>query len=301
MTKTLVRTDSNANASKSTQKRTGCSTTETEFPCSKCANEVRDGENGVACDQCGDWVHAKCAGLSNAVIKVLKENDNIDFTCDQCKVSNRKRVDVLEAKIAELTDTIERRFADLAGKFDSISMDRQTFPAPRAPPLPFSRSAPLPSSPAFTQAVDEVVELKLKSRNAVLFGVPEVEGQNDLTVVRDFLATHTDGNYDTVNPLDVLYTFRDGPKVDGQPRFLKVALVTSQVKQHFITFNKVVKPGSNLPLRSRPDLTYQQRVNGRKLREKLDELGATDHYVDYKRTTIVNKKTKNTVFTLSLS
>jgi len=75
--------------------------------------------------------------------------------------TNRKRVEMLEATIAELTEMIDRRLAELVSNFKDSSIGRHTITDPRVPFHPLSKPAPLPSSPSFTQAVEEAVELNI--------------------------------------------------------------------------------------------------------------------------------------------
>ena len=165
------------------------------------------------------------------------------FFCKRC-TPGLERLLALEKRV----DAVEERYALLENRISKISVPE--IPSVHNPP-PFFK----PTYKPFEQAVEEAMELKLKSRNAVLFGVPEKDGQNDLEVVRGFLATPIDDdNVERITPSDIVYTFRDGPKIPDQPRFLKVVCVTSQVKKDFIYFvNKIAKPATNLPLRARPD------------------------------------------------
>uniref|UniRef100_A0A915L9B8 Uncharacterized protein n=1 Tax=Romanomermis culicivorax TaxID=13658 RepID=A0A915L9B8_ROMCU len=77
--------------------------------------------------------------------------------------------------------------------------------------------------------VDEAAELKLKSRNAMLFGIPENGTVPDLEVVHSLLSTPSDdNNFEPITLMHILNTFRDGPKVNNQRCFLKIVCTTSQ-------------------------------------------------------------------------
>uniref|UniRef100_A0A915KE61 Uncharacterized protein n=1 Tax=Romanomermis culicivorax TaxID=13658 RepID=A0A915KE61_ROMCU len=66
------------------------------------------------------------------------------------------------------------------------------------------------------ELVNEAVQLKLKGRNAVLFSVLEGNTVPDLEVVRSLLLMpFNNNNFEPVTPMDILYTFPDGPKVDN--------------------------------------------------------------------------------------
>ena len=56
-----------------------------------CKKEVRENENGIACDKCQDWFHLKCADFkSNSANKFL-QNKGLRWYCINCQ----KRVDEL--------------------------------------------------------------------------------------------------------------------------------------------------------------------------------------------------------------
>ena len=40
--------------------------------CKKCTTEVKTNQNGVACELCGLWYHAKCVGITNETYKFFK-------------------------------------------------------------------------------------------------------------------------------------------------------------------------------------------------------------------------------------
>ena len=128
------------------------------------------------------------------------------------------------------------------------------------------------------EGIEEAVELKLKGRNAVLFGLPEGEKDDDLQTVRQLVS----GNDCEVKASDIVYTFRDGPTLPNKPRFLKVVCTTAQAKRKFIDhINKVARRATTIPLRARPDLTFKQRETGRALRKKLSELDSPTHFINF--------------------
>lgn len=262
--------------------------TETSCKCSLCSKRVTDDEHALECEYCSGWIHAKCAGINDTVYKSIDNIRCFKFFCDNC----HPKIDRL-LKIERRMNEMEARFEEL-----SVRVSNSSVVLPVAP----QKSGSVFQTPTkpFNVAVQEAVELKLKSHNAVLFGVPET-GDDDLKTVRDLLTIPAAVNDAQLKPSEILYTFRDGPQLDGKPRFLKVVCVTSQAKQNFINFvNKTAKPASAWPLRARPDLTYQQRQNGKKLREKLDEFGKIDHFINYQKNCIFHKPSKMCVYSLDL-
>ena len=82
--------------------------------------------------------------------------------------------------------------------------------------------------------------------------------------------------------------------------FLKVICVTSKGQHSFIELiNKTVQQ-RNKNLRARPDLTWEQREVGRKLRKALENFDdTTNFYIDYNKQIIVNKTDRQIVFRLA--
>lgn len=258
--------------------------------CPCCKDGVADNDFAVQCEYCDGWFHAKCANIPDSIVKAVTAVNGFKYFCSKCTPS----VDRLLTLEQRMT-VMEAKFDSLSGKLANFSTLPTHLPNPPKQNSAFNNTAPK----SFNEAVEEAMELKLKSRNAVLFGVPESSRDDDLDSVRRLLSTPTDQGVEQVKPSDVVYVFRDGPRREGQHRFLKVVCTTNQVRQNFIMFiNKVAKAASGLPLRARPDLTYQQRSNGRKLREKLEELGAEDHYINYQKGQIFSKTTKKSVYSL---
>ena len=57
------------------------------MPCRDCAVPVLDGEQGLKCDLCDHWLHAKCKKITEAAYNFLSDNDNeaIKWYCSHCK------------------------------------------------------------------------------------------------------------------------------------------------------------------------------------------------------------------------
>jgi len=55
--------------------------------CMKCALDVKSNQNGVACELCGKWFHAKCVGITSEAYKFLKACCS-DGSTDSCTSNN---------------------------------------------------------------------------------------------------------------------------------------------------------------------------------------------------------------------
>lgn len=60
-----------------------------KFPCSICKNRVKHNHKSVFCDQCNNWVHIECNGISITEYKELqKEPRDKKWVCLYCSVLN---------------------------------------------------------------------------------------------------------------------------------------------------------------------------------------------------------------------
>ena len=50
-----------------------------------CDLEVKDGQQGVQCDLCGNWYHAFCQDITKGAYNALKKHEILSFICDSCK------------------------------------------------------------------------------------------------------------------------------------------------------------------------------------------------------------------------
>jgi hypothetical protein len=149
----------------------------------------------------------------------------------------------------------------------------------------------------FKLLFQDMFELETKKRNAVVFGLPD--SGDDLTYLRD-LAENS-----LVKSTDILYTFKDGPNHDRNgktiPQFNKVVFSTSKARNLFLGWLKTHRPADQ-SIRARPDLTYSQREENRKLRSEIsrrNEKGEENLRIDYKTMKIVTQNTVNTMRTRS--
>ena len=100
----------------------------------------------------------------------------------------------------------------------------------------------------------------------------------------------SDENFKHLDANSIIRVFRDGPKYDDKPRFLKVLCSNPQAKKDFIRFVNLKFKSEGL--RARPDLSFLQRENARKLRMKFNAMTDKEKfYIDYRTNTI---KVRNT-------
>lgn len=234
--------------------------------CSKLAES-----NSIICDFCTKNFHLACVNLDETNAKVFTDSDRV-FICDLCGPSAKhyfrleKRIENCEKKLTSMDNKLENVISLLSDlKSDMVN------------------NTDSGSNSSFATNFANYYELESKKRNAVLFGL--LSSADDLLSVRNLVENSP------LAPSEILYCFRDGPSKDanGQniDQFLKVVFTTSKARNLFLT---IVKKLNRPNLRSRPDLTYEQRQQGRRLRAELDlrqTKGENNLKIDYKTGMIV--------------
>uniref|UniRef100_A0A915IV25 Uncharacterized protein n=1 Tax=Romanomermis culicivorax TaxID=13658 RepID=A0A915IV25_ROMCU len=164
--------------------------------------------------------------------------------------------------------------------------------------LEFNNISSTNSSSHIAMLIKDALEIESKKNNAVLFGLPEINGLDDIEAVQQFIGNQ-DENSTSISPDNIVQGFRDGPKYDGKPCFLKVVCTNLQAKHAFI---KLINNAHGTPkndgddrLCARPDLSYLQRGASRKLQAKLKtglDNGETGLYINYKAITVISTTLK---------
>ena len=55
------------------------------YPCTSCCKPVRSNQQGIFCNRCELWTHARCCGVSKeAYDKLSREGENCQWWCPQC-------------------------------------------------------------------------------------------------------------------------------------------------------------------------------------------------------------------------
>jgi hypothetical protein len=116
------------------------------------------------------------------------------------------------------------------------------------------------------EAAVEAVEMEGKKLNLVVIGLPESQEPNgDNKILGQFCEKLS------VNNDDIVDTFRDGRTTGGRPRIMKVRFKNAHSRRSFLTRFREVRDAIPNAERAwiRPDLTYQQRLRDRELRDEL--------------------------------
>ena len=60
-----------------------------KYPCSVCSESVNRNQKAIQCDQCNNWSHASCSGISRSEYKSLvQEDESILWYCLPCQILN---------------------------------------------------------------------------------------------------------------------------------------------------------------------------------------------------------------------
>ncbi len=239
--------------------------------CASCFKKTGSSDYLLQCNRCSGIQHHKCAGLNDSNFNSYQKLKNfIPFYCSVCtkKIATLDdRVAALEAKVDDLTTTQPAIIdEDLISNIVSRVLDKI-----------------LPKMIECTQiAATEAVELKEKRMNLVMIGLPENNNDQDtISQVCDQL---------NVDPSGVVGVFRDGQRRGDWPRILKVRFGNADTRRRLLTGLRDVR--ANVPTAGRawfrPDLTYRQRQEDKKLREELEARRGTGERCRISRGKIVS-------------
>ena len=62
-----------------------------KYPCGICSKPCRWNQKAVACDECDQWTHAKCLGITNSMYNDLA-NSSVAWYCATCNQPNHSLV-----------------------------------------------------------------------------------------------------------------------------------------------------------------------------------------------------------------
>lgn len=246
-------------------------------PCGVCNEKVRDDQSSMECDLCERWVHQVCPkskviNFTEAIYKANQEDCGASLTwfCPKCRhlkgriTSSLKDLNGFiagyDAKLTELREEI----AALKGK----EVEDIRFQAEHRVAGQGGRS--------FQQEVAEALERERKKPNLVVVGAPET----DPTSIRsdtDLSNIHTVCTKLGIPTGDVTDVFRNGvlkegagPRGMSYSRILKVVFSNPFSRSKFLRgYKRSQEAGVSSVSYVRPDLTFIQRQEDKRLRDEL--------------------------------
>ena len=60
-------------------------TNEIRVKCAKCRKFVYETQNSICCDNCNNWVHLRCSGISKKEFQKLSNDPKLSFCCKYCQ------------------------------------------------------------------------------------------------------------------------------------------------------------------------------------------------------------------------
>lgn len=253
--------------------------------CPLCSKNVNNDSNGIQCDHCDAWFHARCLKIDKTVIEFFAQSKSL-FFCPTC-LPTAKKIFEMERRV----DSVEHSISELNAKFDAFTRHVDAALASRPAVAPSENLCSMIRS-----VVVDTMEADSKKNNAVLLNF---ETNDDTTLLDDVRALADEAGADS----SAITNVRRMPPPKTQqnrkslPGIVKVFCTSSTAQKNFIRLvNAHSRADGNHDntrrVRVRPDLTFLQREAGRKLRAELDEkrqAGENNWMINYKKNCLEKK------------
>ena len=255
--------------------------------CGKCGKVVKEGDRGVLCGVCKKWYHVLCGDLPVAVYDYLG-GKGLHWYCEGCdgKMAELMRViSKVEEKVvkleADLKVEIEGVKVDFMEKLRKVEekLDKMTEDGIQV------RGEGNGEAGLSRRDVIEQIERDKRKTNLMVMGIKEGEGE--LAVIKGM------GNKIGVGIADgdILDVQRVGRREGNKNRPVKVVLKNMDQRAEILKKRVNLKGTEYRDYYFSPDLTPQQQVLDKKLRDKLKELRAVGNGIyKIKNGTIVKKE-----------
>ncbi|KAJ3660130.1 hypothetical protein Zmor_004600 [Zophobas morio] len=133
--------------------------------CPNCDNSVKTNETSFQCDACQKHLHAKCIGLSENDVKMTRsKSKSIKLICNSCE-KNLNALSDLKSLISNIRAEFTSSLDDLKTTFQQQINDLKS--------MINNHHQPNPAQPNFEDVVQEVVERQKRSKNVMIYNVPE--------------------------------------------------------------------------------------------------------------------------------
>ena len=256
--------------------------------CRVCRKKVRD---GIQCDKCDQWLHAKCQDLENSAYKVLKENSDLLWFCKECKpgVKNmlRKMKELEEqniqlgknvGKVEANVGNLDQNLTTLVGQVQEILENQKSIGIG----LQRDRSSTDIENEITNRVMQQIKDMeyeKERKKNLVLYNIDESRSQ-DVRIGEGEDLSQVEGLFSrslgiAATEFNITRTKRLGKEqVQGRARPLLVILANEKEKWHILKEAPKLKHEQNPEIRKigiSLDLTREEREANKRLREELRE------------------------------
>ena len=90
----------------------------------KCGKPVVDSENGIECESCNRWFHAKCEGIKDDVFKVLiKGVESVHWYCTKCNKDIVSMIDEFKV-MKERQDKFENEIKEMRKELTELKQSK---------------------------------------------------------------------------------------------------------------------------------------------------------------------------------
>lgn len=279
-----------------------------KLTCSKCSSicffmdvtKSRDIKElfGCACDLCKRILCRNCSKLSSSEVRALTAQTKvISYFCQECLKEIRKHIREIpniQNQVSELGASTQQMKETLHSELEKLQLDiiqikttyaeiasKKTTLEKEVIHVETKTSADVPSE----AVLQELQDRQIRSRNILIFGVPETISQNRDDRVRDENAKINSVLKQCVDTFsEEIQYYRLGKFDENKVRPIKVVLKSAE------SAIQLLRNKSKLPRESqsyiKPDLTKQQRENLQKLaaelknRQEKGEQNLTIRYID---------------------
>ena len=248
--------------------------------CVDCEERIDDAkENSVECDICSNWFHTKCQKVSDSLFQVLcdSKDDEISWYCSHCRLGAKKLKQQL-MHISSRQDEAEKRVKDLE-EFQLKINDRVAKLENDKTNLVQNSNTVVSKEEIITTSVREMEQRQERENNAIFFNIEESEEeetlerkQHDIRAVCEICDEELGINIDDSH---IMGAIRLGKKIPDKIRPLKILFNQRASKIDVIKNAKKLRESTNVKNQNvfiAPDLTPQQRQEGKLLREERDKL-----------------------------
>ena len=240
--------------------------------CLKCHGSVLDSDNAVLCQSCKGWIHQNCANISAQEYRMMnRSSPNLMWFCNDCQ--SKVSVSVKNGCACGSEQSVvamQNLIYEMVKKIDALT----------------SHVMRLEKASNKVEDIDALVEEKVKKymeesrdqagreRNVILHNVPESHSDEVKDrVAHDFEQTKLVLQHLNVPDAVVVdKPVRLGKRGGGKPRLMRISFADKNAKKSVLSHATKLRESSDAVLRNvyvTPDLTYQQRVANKKLRDEL--------------------------------
>ena len=260
--------------------------------CPDCENEVKLDEQGIKCDDCKQWWHAPCCKIDDQQYNWLSGKGSsgyyVKFTCKIC--SERKEEDTDEvisnAMLFKQMQQMMQTMSKVLTNYEKINETNDKLHQ-RIEKLELEKekcsAQPLNDIKEFVvekvgEALSEAREKEARKLNLLLVNVPENPGEDaqekDMVSVNKIMKKIMPDDEVKVTNLVRLPMAKGQTNIGRAPRMMKIKVEDIHTKRKILSNSYKLNEGSDITdpkkkLYINQDLTREERIEGKKLREAL--------------------------------